>query len=53
MTDIIAQDLTKNPPIHIKIDLKKDKVEDVIKTIAKQLEIKDAYVKLWSPEDRK
>ena len=35
MTDIIAQDLTKNPPIHIKIvDLEKGKVEKVIKSIA-------------------
>ena len=42
MTDITAQDLTKNPPFKIKIDdLEKGKVEKVIHSIAEHLHLLD------------
>jgi len=42
MTDIIAQDLTKNPSFHITIDdLEKGKVEKVIHSIAEKFSLTD------------
>ena len=60
MTTIKAQDLTNMPPKTFtmeKFDLKKTKVEDVIKFIATDpqinLNLKESDVKLWDPVERK